>query len=68
VLIRGGSVKIARWPYHLIRGTLDTSGVKDRRQAAPVRHQAPKSADRARPVSSFLLAFPSCRVIVPPQC
>ena len=34
VLIRGGRVK--DWPgvrYHIIRGTLDTAGVKDRKQA-----------------------------------
>ena len=33
VLIRGGRVKYLRGVrYHIIRGTLDTAGVKDRRQ------------------------------------
>jgi small subunit ribosomal protein S12 len=33
VLIRGGRVKdLPRVRYHIIRGTLDTQGVKDRRQ------------------------------------
>ena len=34
VLLRGGRVKdLPGVRYHIIRGTLDTSGVKDRRQA-----------------------------------
>ena len=34
VLIRGGRVKdLPGVRYHIIRGTLDTAGVKDRRQA-----------------------------------
>lgn len=33
VLIRGGRVKdLPGVPYHIIRGTLDTSGVEDRKQ------------------------------------
>jgi small subunit ribosomal protein S12 len=34
VMIRGGRVKdLPGVRYHIIRGTLDTSGVKDRRQS-----------------------------------
>jgi small subunit ribosomal protein S12 len=34
VMIRGGRVKdLPGVRYHIIRGTLDTAGVKDRRQA-----------------------------------
>jgi small subunit ribosomal protein S12 len=34
VLLRGGRVKdLPGVRYHIIRGTLDTSGVKDRRQS-----------------------------------
>ncbi|MBW2392155.1 MAG: 30S ribosomal protein S12, partial [Deltaproteobacteria bacterium] len=34
VLIRGGRVKDLPWVrYHIIRGTLDATGVQDRRQS-----------------------------------
>ena len=34
VLVRGGRVRdLANVRYHIVRGTLDTSGVEDRRQA-----------------------------------
>ena len=33
ILIRGGRVKTCRVRYHTVRGALDCSGVKDRKQA-----------------------------------
>ena len=46
VLIRGGRVKdLPGVRYHIIRGTLDTQGVKDRKQArSKYGAKAPKSA------------------------
>ena len=48
VLIRGGRVKdIPGVRYHIIRGTLDTAGVKDRMQArSKYRSKAPKEIKR----------------------
>ena len=44
VLIRGGRVKdLPGVRYHIIRGTLDTTGVQNRKQrAVEVRRQAPE--------------------------
>ena len=46
VMIRGGRVKdLPGVRYHIIRGTLDTQGVKDRKQArSKYGAKAPKSA------------------------
>ena len=45
VLIRGGRVKdLPGVRYHIVRGSLDTAGVKDRKQAA--RSTAPRSPRR----------------------
>ena len=46
VLIRGGRVKdLPGVRYHIIRGTLDTAGVKDRRQArSKYGAKAPKNS------------------------
>ena len=43
VLIRGGRVKdLPGVRYHMVRGALDTAGVKDRKQSAfEVRRQSP---------------------------
>ena len=47
VLIRGGRVKdLPGVRYHMVRGSLDTAGVKDRKQAA--RSTAPRSPRRLR--------------------
>jgi small subunit ribosomal protein S12 len=45
VLIRGGRVKdLPGVRYHIVRGSLDTQGVKDRKQSPfEVRRQAPES-------------------------
>jgi hypothetical protein len=41
VLIRGGRVKdLPGVRYHIVRGSLDTQGVKDRKQPFQVRRQA----------------------------
>ena len=46
VLIRGGRVKdLPGVRYHIVRGSLDTQGVKDRKQArSQVRRQAPEGS------------------------
>jgi len=54
ILIRGGRVKdIPGVRYHTVRGTLDTSGVNDRRQArskyGAKRPKAGKSAPTGKP-------------------
>ncbi len=63
VLIRGGRVKdLPGVRYHIVRGSLDTQGVKDRKQArsstAPSARRQPNSAWRLcrkqRPKQSFL--------------
>jgi len=49
VLIRGGRVKgpaPGRAGYHIVRGSLDTQGVKDRKQAGP--SMAPKRPNRLK--------------------
>ena len=57
VLIRGGRVKdLPGVRYHIIRGTLDTQGVKDRRRAAP--STAPSGRDRRKRSGA-------CRAVAP---
>jgi len=70
VLIRGGRVKDFPCPLPtVIRGTLDTSGVKDRRQAAPkYGHQAPKVIETAHPRFLFPLAFLSLQGFMSDAC
>ena len=56
VLIRGGRVKdLPGVRYHIVRGTLDTSGVSDRRQG--------RSKYGAKPVSYTHLTLPTKRIV-----
>ena len=68
VLIRGGRVKdLPGVRYHIIRGTLDTAGVKDRVRAA--RSTAPKLPRSDLHSALFLLpADPHtpCHAVTPP--
>ncbi len=52
VLVRGGRVKdLPGVRYHIIRGSLDTAGVKDRMQSALNTAQSdPKKAEQEKPV------------------
>jgi hypothetical protein len=51
VLIRGGRVKdLPGVRYHILRGVLDTQGVKDRRSA--VRNTAPSARNKGDSVMS----------------
>ncbi len=54
VTIRGGRVKdLPGVRYHVVRGTLDTAGVQDRRRSrSKYGAKAPKSADAVKPAAA----------------
>ena len=59
VLIRGGRVRdLPGVRYHVLRGVLDTQGVKDRRQSPfEVRRQAPEISCDRKPRDQFRTAL-----------
>jgi small subunit ribosomal protein S12 len=70
VLIRGGRVKdLPGVRYHIVRGSLDTQGVKDRKQAVPstaprnprLRNSQPQEPNETRPPCQDAERLPSAR-------